>query len=89
MRYDPKDMRMVVSLRPDSTFTFEKSYSWALQSFVESECDWYNVHFSRADSPEEAFKEAKEHADKMELEMSGKITPLRERLKLVPSVKDV
>jgi hypothetical protein len=89
MRHDPKDMRMLVSLRPDSTYPFEKPYSWAIQSFIEELGDWYNIHFSRADSPDEAWQAAKEHADKMELEMNGKITPVRERLKLIPSVKDV
>jgi hypothetical protein len=89
MRYDPKDMRMVVSLRPDGKYAFDKPYSWALQSFIESEGGWHNVHFDRADSPDEAFEAAKDYADKMELEMNGKITPLRERLKLIPSVKDV
>jgi hypothetical protein len=87
MRYDPANMRLMVSLRPDSTFPFEKPYSWAIQAFVESEGDWYNVHFRRSDTHEEAWAEAKKKADEIELSETGKITQPKKRLKLTPSVK--
>lgn len=88
MRYDPTNMRMLVSLRPDSTFPFQKPYSWAIQSFVESEREWYNVHFGREDTHELAWQQAVIKANEIEMQMTGKITEPRERLKLIPSVKE-
>lgn len=86
---DVSKMRMVVAIKPDNAYPYEKLYSWALQLFSEADKVWSNVSFGRCDTRDEAWSAAGREADKIELEYTGKLTPPREKLKLIPARSEI
>lgn len=74
--------RIVAALRPDNTQTFEKPYSWAIQSYSGS--DWFNVKFGRSDSHDDAWSDAKKAANEIEIERSGRLMLNQKKFSLIP-----